>query len=280
MLDSSKKSTISELRNKYDFQFSKRFGQNLLANANIIEKIIEVAEINAQDTVIEIGPGFGALTSRLSKTAKRVVAVEIDRRMMPILEEVLRGADNVEIINVDFMRYDLSLHAEKFILAGNLPYYITTPIIAKVLEGEALAQRLVFMVQKELAERLCAPPGNKKYGAISVLVQYHTHAEIAMQVPKTVFIPQPNVDSAVIRLTPYVKKPVQVKSEKMFFSLVKAGFGQRRKMLRNALGALNTEKEKLEHAFKIANIDPELRAESLGVAEFAALADALSLFGE
>ncbi|MDR0851560.1 MAG: 16S rRNA (adenine(1518)-N(6)/adenine(1519)-N(6))-dimethyltransferase RsmA [Clostridiales Family XIII bacterium] len=275
MLDSYKRTVALELQRKHGFQLQKNYGQNLLTDANIIEKIVDAGEISATDTVLEIGPGFGALTTALSRRAGKVIAVEIDRKLIPILEEVLDGAENTEIVTGDFMKYDMRRLPDGFKLMGNLPYYITTPIIGKILEQPATPERMVFMVQKEVAERLCAPPGSKTYGAISVFVQYHCAVSAVMTVSKEVFMPKPNVDSAVIVLKPYPEKPVSPKDEKLFFSIVKAGFGQRRKMIRNAIASAVPSKGDLDTAFAVTGIDPDTRAERLSVAEFVALADAV-----
>ncbi|MDR0357126.1 MAG: 16S rRNA (adenine(1518)-N(6)/adenine(1519)-N(6))-dimethyltransferase RsmA, partial [Clostridiales Family XIII bacterium] len=225
---------------------------------------------------VEIGPGFGALTAELSRRAGKVVAVEIDRRMIPVLEETLSGAANVEIVNEDFMTFDSERAQGSFKLVGNLPYYITSPIIAKALECRVKPERMVFMVQKEVAERLVAAPGSKVCGAISIFAGYHSRVTLAMKVSREVFLPKPNVDSAIIVMEPRPFARGKPKDETLFFAIVRAGFGQRRKMLRNALSVLCPDREKAEAVFARAGVAPTARAESLGVEEFIALADAMS----
>ena len=275
MLDSYKKTVIFELQRKYGFYLRKNYGQNLLTDLNIIRKIADAGEISPEDTVVEIGPGFGALTAEISRRAKKVIAIEIDRNLQPVLEEVFADTENIDVVWEDFMKYDIGRNPTGFKLMGNLPYYITTPIIAKILESQRKPERMVFMVQKEVAERICSPPGSKVYGAISVLAQYHCSTEIVMTVSKEVFIPKPDVDSAVMLLKPYEEKAVKVQNEKLFFDIVKAGFGQRRKMIRNSLGTIVEDRKRLDSAFSASGISPDQRAEELGLAEFAALADAL-----
>ncbi|MDR1953130.1 MAG: 16S rRNA (adenine(1518)-N(6)/adenine(1519)-N(6))-dimethyltransferase RsmA [Clostridiales Family XIII bacterium] len=275
MLETVKKTVARSLLDKYDFKLSKNFGQNLLTDRNIAEKIIAAAELREDDTVVEIGSGLGAMTVELSRQAGRVIAVEIDKKIIPILTEVLTGADNVEIVNEDFMKFDMSGIRGSFKLVGNLPYYITTPIIAKMLEGSVRPDLMVFMVQKEVAERISAAPGSRTYGAISVMAQYHSRVTYLMDVSREVFLPKPNVDSAVLLLRPATFEGEKPKDENLFFAVVRAGFGQRRKMLHNALGVLGADKGTLTKAFECAGIDPARRAESLGVGEFIALANAI-----
>ncbi|MDR2157046.1 MAG: 16S rRNA (adenine(1518)-N(6)/adenine(1519)-N(6))-dimethyltransferase RsmA [Clostridiales Family XIII bacterium] len=276
MLESWKVSVIRSLMDKHGFRLSKNLGQNLLIDRNIVEKIADFAKLGRDDTVVEIGPGFGALTVALSARAGRVVAVETDRAMIPVLEEVLAGADNVEIVNEDFMKFDIRRAGDGFTLMGNLPYYITTPIVAKMLEGSVKPDRMVFMVQKEVAERIVSPPGSRVYGAISVMAQYYSRATQAADVSRDVFFPKPQVNSAIIVLEPRAPAEGKPQDEELFFRFVRAGFGQRRKMLRNALGVLGFEKERLDDIFERAGIDSARRAESLGVGEFIALANAAS----
>jgi 16S rRNA (adenine1518-N6/adenine1519-N6)-dimethyltransferase len=275
MLESGKKTVIRGLLDKYGVQLSKNFGQNLLTDRNIIEKIADAAELNGADTVVEIGPGLGAMTVELSRRAGKVIAVEIDRRMIPVLNEVLTDAGNVEIVNEDFMKFDMGRVGGGFKLMGNLPYYITTPIIAKMLEGSIRPKLMVFMVQREVAQRLVSAPGGKTYGAISVMAQYHSRATYLMDVSREVFLPKPQVDSAVVLLRPQPFEGGKPKDETLFFAVVRAGFGQRRKMLHNALGVLGMDKDRLTDAFARADIDPSRRAESLSVGEFITLANAI-----
>jgi 16S rRNA (adenine1518-N6/adenine1519-N6)-dimethyltransferase len=281
----TKLKTIYELQAKYDFKPIKRFGQNFLTDRNITSKIADAAELKPSDVVIEIGPGLGALTVELAKRVRRVVAVEIDKKMVPALAEVLTGTDNVEIINQDFMDMDLaSIHGGEGLKAdkssikvvGNLPYYITTPIIMKVLEGRVRPELCVFMVQKEVAERIVSPAGSKEYGALSVMVQYYSKVQLFMNVSHQVFVPRPKVDSSVIVLSPWQngRRPID---EKLFLSVVKAGFGQRRKMLRNSLDVLGLDREILSHAFEKADIQETARAESLSVNDFITLSDAIGV---
>jgi 16S rRNA (adenine1518-N6/adenine1519-N6)-dimethyltransferase len=280
MLESCKTTVIRTLMNKYGFKLSKNFGQNLLTDGNIVKKIADAAELCADDTVVEIGPGFGAMTVELSRRADKVIAVEIDRKMIPVLNEVTEGAENIEIINEDFMKFDTQRVPGRFKLVGNLPYYITTPLIMKMLENPVKPELMVFMVQREVAERIVASPGGRVYGAISVMAQYHSRVRYAMDVSREVFLPKPQVDSAVIVLTPGIFEGTQPKDENMFFTVVRAGFGQRRKMLRNALEVIGLSREALGSAFERANIDPMRRAETLGTEEFIILANAISEAGE
>lgn len=280
MLESCKTTVIRTLMNKYGFKLSKNFGQNLLTDGNIVKKIADAAELCADDTVVEIGPGFGAMTVELSRRADKVIAVEIDRKMIPVLNEVTEGAENIEIINEDFMKFDTQRVPGRFKLVGNLPYYITTPLIMKMLENPVKPELMVFMVQREVAERIVASPGGRVYGAISVMAQYHSRVRYAMDVSREVFLPKPQVDSAVIVLTPGIFEGTRPKDENMFFTVVRAGFGQRRKMLRNALEVIGLSREALGSAFERANIDPMRRAETLGTEEFIILANAISEAGE
>jgi 16S rRNA (adenine1518-N6/adenine1519-N6)-dimethyltransferase len=275
MIDIYKKSEVRGLLDRHEFRLSKNFGQNLLTDRNIIEKIVDALEIAQGDTVLEIGPGFGALTCELIKRAGNVVAVEIDKRIIPILEEVTEGADNLSIVNEDFLKFDMSALGGDYKVIGNLPYYITTPIIARMLELRVAPRCMVFMVQKEVAARLLAKPGGRDYGAISVLVAYKAEASYAMDVTREVFMPKPQVDSSVIVLKPFARERVPV-AEELFFRVVKAGFGQRRKMLSNALKVLGYSTEALEAAFKAAGVSGNARAETLSVEEFIELSDAIT----
>lgn len=230
-----------EIINKYGFHFQKKYGQNFLIDANILEKIIEAAEITKDEGVIEIGPGIGTMTQYLAEHAKWVAAVEIDKNLIPILKETLSDYNNVTILNEDILKLDINkLVQEKnngrpIKIVANLPYYITTPIIMGLFESQVPLSSITIMVQKEVAERMQVGPGTKDYGALSLAVQYYARPEIMLKVPPTCFIPRPSVGSAVIRLTRFDKPPVQVKSEKKLFSIIKAAFNQRRKTLANAL---------------------------------------------
>lgn len=280
-------STIREIKDKHDFRLSKSLGQNFLTDKNIIEKIIQAPEITEGDLVIEIGPGIGVLTAEAAEKATKVIAIEIDKSLIPILKETLKDYDNIEIINKDFLKTDLNelLEQNKMYkgqkidrvkIIGNLPYYITTPIIMKILEDGIKAESITIMMQKEVADRLKAPPGSKTYGAISVAVQYYCTIEHITNVPKEVFIPQPKVDSAVLRLDIRKEKPVVLKNEKVFFQCIKSGFGQRRKTLLNSLtGAMGASKEEVNSILEKVGIEGRRRAETLSIEEFAAIANEL-----
>lgn len=267
---------IKALMEAHGFHLSKGLGQNLLTDGNIIRKIVEAAEISADDVVVEIGPGIGALTSELCKNAKKVISVEIDKRIIPLLQEVTKDYENLEIVNCDIMDFNISDIGENYKIVGNLPYYITSPIIMKLLEESRKPDVMVLMIQKEVAKRISASSGSKVYGAISVACQYRCLVEYLFDVSCEVFLPKPKVDSAVIKLAPYVKdKASKAKNEKTFYSIVKAGFGQRRKMLRNSLLNADIGKEIIDTAFEQANIKTTQRAESLSIEEFISLADAI-----
>lgn len=279
MRDTYKKTEITRLLNKYGFTMSKSLGQNFLTDKNIIDKIIEGLMIDSDDTVVEIGPGIGALTTQLSERAGRVMSIEIDSKLLPLLKEVLSGAENTEIINEDFLKVDLKelTAGQPYKIIGNLPYYITTPIIMKILENGPQPQSMVFMIQKEVAQRLSAKVGTKAYGSITVAANYYCQVEYLFNVSKEVFMPKPKVDSAVIRLTPYKSPPVNVTDEKMLFSVIRAGFGQRRKTLSNALKQLkNITGDQIKAALNDACIDPKRRAETLEINEFARLSNSVT----
>ena len=279
-------STIREIKEKYGFKLSKSLGQNFLTDKNIIDKIIDATEITDEDLVIEIGPGIGVLTAEACQKAKRVVAVEIDRNLIPILEDTLSEYNNVEIINQDVLKTDLNKIIEKSgcrraKVIGNLPYYITTPIIMALLEGGIHADSITIMMQKEVADRIKSNPGTKAYGALSVAVQYYCTVRNVAVVPKEVFFPAPKVDSAVLRLDLRDEKPVELDDEKMFFRCIKAGFGQRRKTLSNSLiGLGDVTKEEVKSCLEAAGIDEKRRAETLNLDEFAAIANYFSKLGK
>ncbi len=270
-----------EIINKHKFKFSKSLGQNFLIDGNIIDSICTKAEIKTEDEVLEVGPGIGTLTQELCKRAGKVIAIELDKGLLPILDETLAEYKNVEIVQGDVLKIDLhSLFKDKFSqgrikVVANLPYYITTPIVMKFLEERLNIDKIVVMVQKEVAQRMTASPGNKDYGALSVAVQYYSQADIILDVPSSVFMPRPNVDSAVIMLNVYDKPRIEVKNEKLLFSIVKAAFGKRRKTLLNALSSsnLNMTKDSLKKALNMCNIDPVRRGETLTIKEFVALSD-------
>ncbi len=271
---------VKEIIEKHGFRFSKSLGQNFLIDGNIIDRIIEGAGIRDDDGVIEVGPGIGTLTQKLCESAGKVVAIELDNNLLPILEETLGSYSNVEIVHGDVLKVNLNqLIEEKFDgkkvkVVANLPYYITTPIIMKLLEEKLKIDKIVVMVQKEVALRMKAKPGNKDYGALSIAVQYYSKPEIIVDVPKNVFMPKPNVDSAVIMLDIYDEPVIKVRDEKLFFNVVKAAFGKRRKTLLNALaGGIALKKEEIEKVLERSQIDPVRRGETLSITEFARIAD-------
>ncbi len=270
-----------EIIRKYGFRFSKSLGQNFLVDKNIVKKIIVAAEITREDLIIEIGPGIGTLTQFLAEQAKRVIAIEIDKNLLPILKETLSEYNNVKVIHDDVLKVNFSQLIEEeyknqsIKVIANLPYYVTTPIVMRFLEEKVPIHSMVLMVQKEVADRMRAIPGTKDYGALSIAVQYYCDVDIVTRVPKTVFIPQPNVGSAVIKLTLLLEPRVHAKDEKLLFDIVKAAFGQRRKILLNALASgLKLEKETIRQALSRSSIEESRRGESLSIEEFANLADA------
>lgn len=276
---------IKEILSEYEFRFSKSLGQNFLIDEGALAGILSGADISEDDCVLEIGPGFGTLTQRLCGTAKKVVCVEIDKTVIPILEENLKDFDNFEIINDDIMKIGVkSLVEQKFgtenvKVAANLPYYITTPIIMMLLESKVKFKSITVMVQKEVAKRLCASEGTKDFGAISLAVQYFCSANYLFDVPNTSFMPPPKVTSTVVRLDLLDKPRVSVKKEEMFFKTVKASFAQRRKTLLNALsnaGFSGFSKAEISEILKNIGIDEKRRGETLSIDEFALLADALT----
>lgn len=271
---------------KYGFSFKKSLGQNFLIDTNILNRIVDHATLTEQSGAIEIGPGIGALTEQLLRRSDKVVAFEIDQRLLPILEETLAPYPNKKIIHQDVLKADVAqIIAEEFagvediMVVANLPYYVTTPIIMKLLEDRLPIRGMVVMLQKEVAERISAKPGNKDYGSLSIAVQYYTEPETVMIVPKTVFVPQPNVDSAVIRLTVRDTPRVSVKDEEFFFKITRASFAQRRKtLLNNLMSGLpegKAKKEVIVAALEEVNIDPTRRGETLSIEEFGQLSDAL-----
>lgn len=279
--------TIRRLKEKHGFRFAKGLGQNFLTDSSVTEAMVRGSGIGPDDLVIEIGPGIGVLTAEAAEAAGRVVAIEIDRRLLPILDETLADHDNVEIVCGDVLQTDLGslirtqqeahgLTGSVHIL-GNLPYYITTPILMALLEADLPVQTITVMMQKEVADRIEAGPGSRAYGAISVAVQYHCEVSRIIDVPKEVFLPAPKVDSTVLLLEVRDAKAVQVADEKTFFECVKAGFGQRRKTLGNALsGAGRIPKEMVRDVLAAADIDSGRRAETLSLEEFARIANELT----
>ncbi len=267
-------SYVKEILGKYNFKFSKSLGQNFLIDGNIVRSIVEKAKITKDDYVLEIGPGIGTLTEELAIKAKKVIGVEIDRKLLPILDESLDKYDNAEIIHGDILDIDINkLIEEKFDnkkikIVANLPYYITTPIIGKLIEDDLNIESIVVMVQKEVADRMACPPGSKLYGSLSVFIDFYTRAEIILKVPKTVFMPQPKIDSAIIKLS--LKDQLPDIDKEKFFQVVKAAFSKRRKTVLNSLSTygFDIEKEIIKEALKQANIDPIRRAETLSTEEF------------
>lgn len=272
-----------ELLEKHGFSFKKSLGQNFLIDRNILEKIIRVANVTKETGVIEIGPGFGALTEKLAQHASKVVAFEIDKRLLPILDETLAEYDNVTIIHSDILKADLheaiNTHFQQgqdLIVVANLPYYVTTPILMKLLEEKLPIRGIVCMMQKEVAERISAKPNTKQYGSLSIAVQFYGEAETSFYVPNTVFIPRPNVDSAVIQITLHKKPPYQVEDERLFFEIVRAAFAKRRKTIVNNLASHFNErfsKRDIEMLLEEAGIDPKRRGETLAIDEFVELAN-------
>ena len=273
--------TIRELERRFDFGFSKGLGQNFLLDSGVLDEIAEAADISGG--VLEIGPGFGVLTRRLSQEAEKVVAVELDSRLIPVLEYTLGDCDNVKIIEGDLLKTDVKalidreFGGEKISIAANLPYYITTPIITSLIEARLPVKNIVVMVQKEVAERLAASPGTKDYGAITVLCGYYTTPRIVTTVPAASFYPAPKVDSAVLCMELRDAPPVAVKDEGLFFKVVKSAFLHRRKTLVNCLsGDFGIEKTALSDELVRLGIAPLVRGEKLGIEEFAKIADAIS----
>ena len=277
------KNTI-EIIQKYEFMFQKKFGQNFLIDTHVLEKIISAAGITKNDCVLEIGPGIGTMTQYLAENAGHVVAVEIDRNLIPILKETLADYDNVTVINEDILRVDIKTLAEEYNggkpikVVANLPYYITTPIIMGLFESGVPIDNITVMVQKEVADRMKEGPGSKDYGALSLAVQYYAEPEIVANVPPNCFIPRPNVGSAVIRLTRHKEMPAEVKDPALMFKIIRASFNQRRKTLQNGLGnapELPYTKEQIAAAIAEMGLTPKIRGEALSLAQFAQLSDIL-----
>lgn len=275
--------TIAVLQ-KYNFNFQKKFGQNFLIDTNVLDKIIDSAEVTKEDCVLEIGPGIGTMTQYLAERAGSVVAVEIDKALIPILKDTLSGYDNVTVINEDILKVDINRIVEEknqgrpIKVVANLPYYITTPIIMGLFESHVPLKSITIMVQKEVAERMQVGPGTKDYGALSLAVQYYSRPEIVANVPPNCFIPRPNVGSAVIKLTRYENPPVKVRDEKKMFALIRASFNQRRKTLMNGLSnakELQVTKEQIAQALEQMQLSPTIRGEALTLEQFAQLSDLL-----
>lgn len=273
-----------EVIKKYEFCFQKKFGQNFLIDGHVLDKIIAGAGVTKDDMVLEIGPGIGTMTQYLAEAAGKVVAVEIDRNLLPILQETLADYDNVKVIHADVLSLDLEKLVQEenggrpIKVVANLPYYITTPIIMTLFEQHVPLANVTVMVQKEVAARMKSGPGSKDYGALSLAVQYYAEPYIVANVPCNCFMPRPNVDSAVIRLTRYEEPPVQVKDEKMLFKIIRASFNQRRKTLQNGLNnssELNFTKDQIAAAIAEAGFSPSVRGEALTLEQFAKLTDIL-----
>ena len=269
-----------EVLQKYNFNFQKKFGQNFLIDEHVLDKIIRAAEITKDDYVLEIGPGIGTMTQYLACAARKVTAVEIDRALIPILEDTLKEYDNVSIINEDILKVDIAALAKEknggrpIKVVANLPYYITTPIIMGLFESHVPLESITVMVQKEVADRMQVGPGTKDYGALSLAVQYYAEPYIVANVPPNCFMPRPAVGSAVIRLTRHQKPPVEVMDEKLMFRLIRASFNQRRKTLANGLknsGELNLSKEVITAAIEKLGKGSSVRGEALDLEEFARL---------
>ncbi len=276
---SSHKATKSVV-DKHGFKFSKSLGQNFLIDDNVIDDILKGARLSEGDKIIEVGPGIGTLTSEMGKVAEKVVAIEIDKTLIPILKETLNDFDNIEVVNQDILKVNVQELIEEKLSGGpvklvaNLPYYITTPIVMKFLEEDIPVTDIVVMVQKEFADRMTAVPSTKDYGALSVAVQYYCDTEIVAKAPRHMFIPQPNVDSTVIGLHVREERKYNVDNEEIFFKTVKAGFSQRRKTLLNALSTLGfLNKDQIREVLSLAGIDEKRRGETLSIEEFANLSN-------
>lgn len=264
--------------NRFKLRADKKLGQNFLIDENVVRQIVASAELSEADTVLEVGPGIGTLTQGLAESKARVVAVELDTRLLPVLATTLEGYDNVRVVHGDILKVNImeEVGAPSFKVCANLPYYITTPIIFALLEKRLPMERLVAMVQKEVAERMAAQPGGKEYGALSVAIQYYTEPEIAFIVPPTSFIPAPAVESAVIVCKRRVKPPVEVCDEGLFFRVVKAAFSLRRKMLSNSLKNMGIKSEQVAKWLELAGVDGKRRAETLSLEDFANLTNSFN----
>lgn len=273
--------TIAVLQ-KYHFVFQKKYGQNFLIDPHVLEKIVDAAQITGEDCVLEIGPGIGTMTQYLAESAREVVAVEIDRALIPILKDTLSAYDNVMVINEDIMKVDIQRLVQErnqgrpIKVVANLPYYITTPIIMNLLEKNVPLQSITIMVQKEVAERMQVGPGTKDYGALSLAVQYYARPEMVANVPANCFMPRPNVDSSVIRLTRYPQPPVEVADERYMFAVIRASFNQRRKTLANGLAnGMGISREQVTEALEKMGLSPTIRGEALTLEQFALLSNLL-----
>ena len=276
--------TIAVLQ-KYHFNFQKKFGQNFLIDPHVLDKIIDSAGITKEDCVLEIGPGIGTMTQYLAEAAREVVAVEIDKKLIPILEDTLSAYDNVTVINEDILKVDIAALVQErnggkpIKVVANLPYYITTPIIMGLFESHVPLKSITIMVQKEVADRMQVGPGSKEYGALSLAVQYYAKPEIVANVPPNCFMPRPNVASGVIRLTRYEKPPVEVQDEHRMFAIIRASFNQRRKTLANSLSneqKLRVTREDVTAALERMGVNPLIRGEALTLEQFAQLSNILN----
>ena len=281
-------SATKEIINKYSFAFQKKFGQNFLIDSNILESIVSAADITKDDFVLEIGPGIGTMTQYLCEAARQVVAVEIDKMLIPILKDTLSEYDNVEVINQDVLKLDIKALAQEknngkpIKVVANLPYYITTPIIMGLFESKVPIESITIMAQKEVADRMQTGPGSKDYGALSLAVQYYADAKVQLNVSASCFMPRPNVDSAVIKLTAH-EKPVVDVDETLMFKVIRASFNQRRKTLVNGLknsSELDYTKEEIVQAIKAIGKEENIRGEKLTLEEFAALSNSLKVVRE
>ncbi|HEL0008222.1 TPA: 16S rRNA (adenine(1518)-N(6)/adenine(1519)-N(6))-dimethyltransferase RsmA [Streptococcus equi subsp. zooepidemicus] len=283
-------SVTKAILDRYGFTFKKSFGQNFLTDTNILQKIVDTAEIDKSVNVIEIGPGIGALTEFLAERAAEVMAFEIDERLVPILADTLRDFDNVQVVNQDILKADLQTQLKQFShpdlpikVVANLPYYITTPILMHLIESKIPFQEFVVMMQREVADRISAEPNTKAYGSLSIAAQYYMTAKIAFVVPRTVFVPAPNVDSAILKMTRRDQPLIEVQDEDFFFRVSRVGFVHRRKTLWNNLvshfGKAEDTKARLEQGLALAGIKPSIRGEALSIQDFGRLADALKQVG-
>lgn len=273
------KVTTKDVVQKYNFKFTKSLGQNFLTDQNVLDDIVNGSNVCEEDFVIEIGPGVGTLTKELLKKAKKVCAIELDSDLIPILTEELKDFSNFELIHKDALKVDFNeiIGEEKSVkVVANLPYYVTTPIIARLLKEGYKFKSLTIMIQKEVAERIASEPNCKEYGALSILVQYYCNTEILRKVPPTCFIPQPKVDSIIIKLDRLDEPRIKVKDEELFFKIVRQSFNMRRKTLRNAIKSLgDVSGENIDRVFNDAGIDPRRRGETLSIEEFGKLADSV-----
>ncbi|MDI5952229.1 16S rRNA (adenine(1518)-N(6)/adenine(1519)-N(6))-dimethyltransferase RsmA [Streptococcus equi subsp. zooepidemicus] len=283
-------SVTKAILDRYSFTFKKSFGQNFLTDTNILQKIVDTAEIDKSVNVIEIGPGIGALTEFLAERAAEVMAFEIDERLVPILADTLRDFDNVQVVNQDILKADLQTQLKQFShpdlpikVVANLPYYITTPILMHLIESKVPFQEFVVMMQREVADRISAEPNTKAYGSLSIAAQYYMTAKVAFVVPRTVFVPAPNVDSAILKMTRRDQPLIEVQDEDFFFRVSRVGFVHRRKTLWNNLvshfGKAEDTKARLEQGLALAGIKPSIRGEALSIQDFGRLADALKQVG-